>query len=128
MLAGLYRAGQRWDQAGRAYQQALARQPLDPSLQISLGRSLAMAGRTGEAEQAYRAAISLKSENAEAWLALGQLHAQTRDWKEAVADFTAALVADPQASEAKSGLAAAMQMWKEKNLSGSAGSSAGASR
>jgi tetratricopeptide (TPR) repeat protein len=61
-LGNLYYADRQFDQAAASFRAAVALAPHNPQAHVNLGAALLAAGRTAEAEEAYREAARLRAE------------------------------------------------------------------
>jgi tetratricopeptide (TPR) repeat protein len=94
------RAARRWERAAHFYLEALEqRSPNRPAIWVQLGHALKEAGKTAEAEFAYRRAARLDQRNTEALVPLGQLLRQQGRDDEAVAVYRRALELVPSAEQ-----------------------------
>jgi SAM-dependent methyltransferase len=92
------RAARRWEQAARFYLEALEqRSPNRPAIWVQLGHALKEAGKTAQAEFAYRRAAQLDRRNTDALVPLGQLLQQQGRDDEAAAVYRRALELVPSA-------------------------------
>ena len=88
-------ARQSWTAAIDAYKQAVAENAKDPVLRNKLGICYQRAGDAKQARKAYKKAIELRKDYAEAWNNLGTLeHARNR-YKQAISHYAKAIQAKP---------------------------------
>lgn len=80
----------------------------DPAYYVSLGHELRTSGRTDEAIKAFRRAIQIEIETAEAYDGLGTVFAEQRRLEEAIAAYRRALQIDPKNASAYRGLGKAL--------------------
>jgi tetratricopeptide (TPR) repeat protein len=94
--------------AERLYRRAMNLDPADPAAPFNLGNVLRSAGRSLEAETAYRAAVKADLRFAQAWYNLADVLDQRRT-KEAIACLDRALEADPGYADAMYNMALVLQ-------------------
>ena len=87
-LATIYEARNLWDQAVAERRAAVNVSPDDPSLLVDLGRTLASARRTLEAEQAFRQAMDANPHDARIPYYLGRIEEQLSKPTDARAAYT----------------------------------------
>ena len=87
-LATVYEASNLWDQAIAERRAAVNVSPDDPSLLVDLGRTLASARRTLEAEQAFRQAMDANPHDARIPYYLGRIEEQLSKPTDARAAYT----------------------------------------
>ncbi len=87
------------------WQDTVEKRPDNPRAHHNLGVALAQAGRTDEARDAYRRAISLQPNHAFAHFNLGALLAQDGNFAEALEHFRACVLAAPDYADARLALA-----------------------
>lgn len=100
-------ARQSWASATFAYQAAIRESPKDPALRNRLGICYQNAGDVKRAQKAYKAAIHLRKDYAEAWNNLGTLEHSQKDYPDAIAHYTKAVGFKPNDPVAYRNLGAA---------------------
>jgi Flp pilus assembly protein TadD len=88
-------ARQSWDAAIAVYHEALAANPKDPILHNRLGICYQRAGDAKQARKAYKKAIDLRKDYAEAWNNLGTLEHARGKYKQAVSNYAKAVQIKP---------------------------------
>ena len=86
----------RWDDAGREYQKALAIEPKQPGLHTLLGDSYLHSGKLEESEAEFRQEIQLDPESEMAWLGLANIQLVKGRAAEALASIAAVWKASPE--------------------------------
>ncbi|HXK10080.1 MAG TPA: tetratricopeptide repeat protein [Vicinamibacteria bacterium] len=94
--AELMVARQSWDAAIDAYKEAIASSPGDPTLRIRLGICYQRKGDDKAARAAYRKALDLRKDYAEAWNNLGTLDHSRGRYKQAISAYSKAIKLHPQ--------------------------------
>ena len=102
-LGDAYAGLGRWEDAAKAYQEALDISP-DATAYISLGLALHRLGRLDQAADAFESALKLDPTIAAARQALGDIAFQQGQWEEAASEYNKALSLDENA-EAHANLA-----------------------
>ena len=111
-----FELGMAWDaspetfeDAVRAYRQAIEAAPEWVEAYINLGTTLFQLGRTGESREVFAAAIERDSRNALAHFNLGCAHERLGDTASAISNFRTALVYAPRMADAHLNLALAYE-------------------
>jgi Flp pilus assembly protein TadD len=94
--ADLLVARQQWDGAVAAYRTAVAASPADPALRNRLGICLQRKGDDKAARAAYKKALDLRKDYAEAWNNLGTLDHARGKYKRAIAAYSKAIQMSPK--------------------------------
>jgi predicted TPR repeat methyltransferase len=87
---------QRWDEAGKAYESELARDPSQPEAWYRLGNVREELGCDAEALACFEKAVALDPGHAQAWNNLGGAHERVGHPEQAIAAFRSAVRADPR--------------------------------
>jgi tetratricopeptide (TPR) repeat protein len=111
LLAGIDYDLRAWDSAIWATRQGLAINPLHARCQTLLGRALGMAGRSSEAEQAFRQVLQHDPENAGAHMAQGWHQLRAGRSKRAAEHFRESLRLDPTQPRGKVAMRHARWLW-----------------
>ncbi|HSV71756.1 MAG TPA: tetratricopeptide repeat protein [Methylibium sp.] len=93
---------------------AVGERPGDPRFQFALGRAHKARGELGEAETAYRRAVTLNPGYAEAMVSLGIVRKSLGDLDGAVEQYELALALDPRMPSAHANLANALALRAER--------------
>ena len=111
-----FELGMAWDaspetfeDAVRAYRQAIEAAPEWVEAYINLGTTLFQLGRTGESREVFAAAVERDSRNALAHFNLGCAHERLGDTASAISSFRTALVYAPRMADAHLNLALACE-------------------
>ncbi|HEX8558925.1 MAG TPA: tetratricopeptide repeat protein [Pyrinomonadaceae bacterium] len=94
----------RWDEALRAYRQAVALDPRYGDAYIDMGDAYMSSGKYGEAFAAYRQAISVAPRNPDAHYSLGAAYNDMANYGDAFKPFVQAIRLDPGFAEAHYGI------------------------
>jgi len=94
------------DEAIRAIEEALRRDPNRPESEFNLGIYLSGAGRTADAIAHYQRALTMRPNFTLAWIRLGDAQRESGDAKSAMESYRRALAIDPSNARAKAALAA----------------------
>ena len=104
MIGNIYREQQRFDDALREFQIAVALDPTNVSAYNNLALTLGATGHTDEAQHAFEAALRLDPEFAAAHSNLGNLYFHRNDFDHALAEYRAAIRLNPDYAEAYNNL------------------------
>jgi tetratricopeptide (TPR) repeat protein len=88
-------ARQAWDGAIAAYREAIAQSPNDPALRNRLGICYQHKGDAKAARTAYKKALDIRKDYAEAWNNLGTIDHARGKYKQAIAAYSRAIQAKP---------------------------------
>ncbi|HLN29328.1 MAG TPA: tetratricopeptide repeat protein [Gemmataceae bacterium] len=84
------------DQARKAYQQALEREPNNLAAFEALARLYTTLGDHAHAVATYEKAVQAHPEKASAWFELGMCHARSKEWEPALDNLRHAVELDPE--------------------------------
>jgi Flp pilus assembly protein TadD len=104
-----YAEGEKWDEAIRAYSQAVAINPRSAEAYISMGDAYMSAGRYKEGFAAYRQAVRVAPWDADAHYSIGAAHNDMAQYGDAFKPFVEAIRLDPSFAEAHYGIGYAYQ-------------------
>ncbi len=96
---------EQWEEAGRAYREALALRPHFPEAHFNLGNVLRGLGKLDGAEERYRTALELDPSLAVAWYNLADLLDEQGNVEEAIGCLRRVLEIDPDYADAHFNLA-----------------------
>jgi len=104
-----YAESGKWDEAIRAYTQAIALDPRNAEAYISMGDAYMRAGKVKEGFAAYQQAIRVAPWNADAHYSLGAAYNDMAQFGDAFKPFVQAIRLDPEYAEAYFGIGFAYQ-------------------
>jgi tetratricopeptide (TPR) repeat protein len=95
VLGAIYMAKKDYQSAEETLERAIVMKPLWPAPYNNLARLYLVQGRTGEAIERFETALNTNPENAGAYLALGSIYEQNKDYQNAIRIYEKALEVYP---------------------------------